>query len=69
MEFWLIFLFLEEFTKRAAKPAVGVVTVIEDKRIHLYKRNTVYSASGLIFGGYTQNGAQIRLKYFDDVTI
>ncbi len=61
--------FLEQLSKTENSSVIGVITLIEGKRIQKLKRNVIYSASGLVFGGYTKNGMQIRLRYFKGAMI
>lgn len=58
------FNFLEGLFHQGDTEAIGIITLIQDKNIIRSKRNAIYSASGLVFAGYTKTGAQIRLKYF-----
>ncbi|MEQ8926242.1 MAG: hypothetical protein RLO81_10545 [Fulvivirga sp.] len=61
--------FLEELHLNIETSAIGVITLIENKRILENKTTVFYPATNLMFAGYTNKGAQIRLKYFQGARI
>lgn len=58
----------EEFRATGEGP-VGVCVLISDREEMLRRREAVWPGTGFLYAGYTPQGAQVRIAYFEGATI
>lgn len=57
-----------EYTGRPEEP-LGVCVMIVDRAVIARNREAVSPETGLVYAGYTDRGAQVRIRYFDGAQI
>lgn len=60
--------FLNELSRTFQPPCIGMMSIVENTRINEH-RLPVYKGGEMIFIGYTPNGRQMRIYYFDGALI
>ena len=61
--------FLETEHKRIKPLCAGMIAELQNPDLNTYRREAVFTASGLTFIGYNSKGFQMRIYYFKGATI
>ncbi len=61
--------FLESLFREGKSDCIGMITAVENRKLQKARKEAVYPVTKLAFAGYTSEGHQIRLVYFDGATV
>jgi len=60
--------FLQSIFEETDPPCIGMISIIQNERLNEYNKPW-YKGGDMVFIGYTQDGLQMRMFYFDGATI
>ena len=61
--------YLETVQNNYDPKMIGVITEVQNERLHEHRREAVYPETGMVFIGYSKNGNQLRVSYFKGARI
>ena len=61
--------FLESISHQDDPPAIGIITLVENRRIREKRNEAIWPASGMVYIGNSGEGHHIRVYYFKDARI
>lgn len=62
--------FLESIHSRdESNPAIGIITLVENRRLKEHRNEAVWPASGMVYIGNSGDGHHIRVYYFKGARI